>query len=430
MRVLVENGEYWLNNKGDQAILDVSVQRCAERWPGARIGVLTSAPRLLQAYHPAAEPVWYERGGAWRGRGPVGIPGVADLLERLGPSRTGPLLNGWDAVVARATRVGRRSSSPGGGAALHRDGGRLPDALAEASGVLAVGGGYLTDVDRFQAGRTLDLLEYAAARGIPTAMLGQGIGPLEDAGLRERAARILPAVGLIALREGLRGPGLLRGLGVPDDRMVVTGDDAVELGYEQHPDGLGTAIGVCLRIADYSPVAATTRAAVGRALRAAAVGHRAALVPVIISEHGAEDRRSTLPLVEGSAEVVPSPGRFTSARELIRRVGTCRVVVTGAYHAAVFAMSQGIPVVGLSSSQYYDDKFQGLADVFGCGLDLVRVGDADGTGVEERLLAAVTELWREAPELRAGLLESASHQIERSRDAFARAAELVESGGT
>src|ERR687889_2952062 len=41
MRVLVENGEYWLNNKGEQAILDVSVRRCAERWPEARIGVLT-----------------------------------------------------------------------------------------------------------------------------------------------------------------------------------------------------------------------------------------------------------------------------------------------------------------------------------------------------------------------------------------------------
>jgi polysaccharide pyruvyl transferase WcaK-like protein len=434
MRVLVENGEYWLNNKGDQAILDVSVRRCAERWPGARIGVLTSAPRLLQAYQPTAEPVWYQRGGAWIGRGPLGFPAVADLLDRLGPARTGPVLNGWDAAVARATRIRRRSSpppqpAPAGGRDLHRDGGTLPDALAEASGVIAIGGGYLTDVDRSQTGRTLDLLEYATAQRIPTAMLGQGIGPLTDADLRERASRILPAVGLIALREGLRGPDLLRELGVGDDRIMVTGDDAVELGYGLRQDRLGAALGVCLRIADYSPVGEATRAAVRRGLAAAALEHRAPLAPVPISEHAAEDRRATLPLVEGAAEVLPPPGRFAAARELIGRVGGCRVMVTGAYHAAVFAMSQGIPVVGLSSSRYYDHKFEGLADMFGCGLDLVRLdADAGGESVEERLVAAVAALWRKAPDLRAALLESASHQVELSRGAFERAAELVETG--
>ncbi|MCZ2858495.1 polysaccharide pyruvyl transferase family protein [Blastococcus sp. VKM Ac-2987] len=429
MRVLVENGEYWLNNKGDQAMLDVSVGRCTERWPGARIGVLTSAPRLLQAYEPAAEPIWYERGGAWNGRGPVGLPGVADLLDRLGPSRTGPVLNGWDAVVARTARIHRGSSPPPPRAerVLHRDGGTLPDALAEASGVIAIGGGYLTDVDRSQTARTLDLLEYATARRIPTAMLGQGIGPLEDGDLRERAARVLPAVGLIALREGLRGPAVLRGLGVRDDRIVVTGDDAVELGYGLRPDRLGAAIGVCLRIADYSPVGSATRAAVGRGLRAAAREHRAALAPVIVSEHGAEDRRATLPLVEEALDVLPPPGRFAPARELIRRVGECRVMVTGAYHAAVFAMSQGIPVVALSSSQYYDDKFEGLADMFGCGLDLVRLA-ADDDSVAERLLGAVSGRWRAAPDQRAALLESASHQVGLSRAAFDQAATLLEGG--
>jgi polysaccharide pyruvyl transferase WcaK-like protein len=430
MRVLVENGEYWLNNKGDQAILDVSVRRCAERWPKARIGVLSSAPRLLQAYQPAAEPIWFERGGAWKGRGPIGLPGVADVLDRLGPSRTGPMLNGWDAVVARAARIRRRTSpSPQeGGRALHRDGGTLPDALAEASGVLAIGGGYLTDIDRPQTGRTLDLLEYAIAQRIPTAMIGQGIGPLEDADLRERASRILPAVGLIALREGLRGPALLRDLGVHEDRAMVTGDDAVELGYELRQNRLGTAIGVCLRIAEYSPVGAVTRAAVRRGLRAAAREHRAPFAPVIISEYGAEDRRATMPLVEG-AEVLPPPGRFASARELIHRVGGCRVMVTGAYHAAVFAMSQGIPVVGLSSSRYYDDKFEGLADMFGCGLELVRFSaDADADGVEERLLTAISALWRAAPDLRVPLLDRATHQIELSREAFGRAAKLIETG--
>jgi hypothetical protein len=210
---------------------------------------------------------------------------------------------------------------------------------------------------------------------------------------------------------------------------VVTGDDAVELGYERRRDQLGTAIGVCLRAADYSPVGDATRAAVRRGLLEAARDRRAPLAPVIISEHGAEDRRATLPLVEGAAEVLPPPGRFASAADVVDRVGGCRVMVTGAYHAAVFALSQGIPVVGLSSSQYYDDKFEGLAGMFGCGVDLVRIGaDADVATVEERVCRAASGLWRDAADLRAALLDSAVHQVRLSRAAFGRAAELIDAG--
>ena len=104
-------------------------------------------------------------------------------------------------------------------------------------------------------------------------------------------------------------------------------------------------------------------------------------------------------------------------------------MVTGAYHAAVFALSQGIPVVGLSSSQYYDDKFEGLADMFGCGVDLVRIGaDADSDTVEERVCRAASGLWRDAADLRAALLDSAVHQVRLSRAAFERAAELIGAG--
>ena len=86
-----------------------------------------------------------------------------------------------------------------------------------------------------------------------------------------------------------------------------------------------------------------------------------------------------------------------SPQDVIRRVGECRVVVTGSYHAGVFALSQGIPVVGLSRSDYYDDKFLGLADQFGPGCCLVALDEA---GTAHALVARVRELWREADELR------------------------------
>lgn len=428
-RVLVENGEYWLNNKGDLAILDVSVRRLIQQWPDARVGVLTFAPGLLRAYEPAVEPICYQRGGDWPRRS-------LRLADQRVPELTGPLFNAWDAATAFPGRVARRlgrvrrvADRTGSGRtdrerrALRREGGRLPNALTDTTAVIAIGGGYLTDVDRFQTERTLDLLEYATDHGIPSFLIGQGIGPLRDEALLRHAAHVLPRVDLIALREGLRGPDLLGRLGVPTDRVIVTGDDAVELGYTVRPPELGGDIGVCLRVADYSPVDAGMRTALASAVRSLAAARSAALVPLIISEHAAEDRRATLPLLAGSAATATPLGRFASARALCRQVGRCRVVVTGAYHNAVFALSQGIPVVGMSTSQYYDDKFNGLAAMFGDGLDLVRL---DGANVEDRLSRSVEQMWDRAPGLRAPLLDAAERQVLASRAAFDRIVGVVD----
>jgi polysaccharide pyruvyl transferase WcaK-like protein len=293
--------------------------------------------------------------------------------------------------------------------------------------VIAMGGGYLTDIDRFQTERTLDLLEYAIEHRIPTAMIGQGIGPMADPDLLRHAARVLPRVDVIALREGLEGPDLLRSLGVSSDRVMITGDDAVELANASRPARLGTGIGVCLRVAEYSPVPASIQTAIGQILRSTATDLPAALVPLIVSEHSAEDRRSTLPLVSGAPEVIPPLGKYASASALCRRVGECRIVVTGAYHVAVFAFSQGIPVVGLSTSRYYDDKFAGLAAMFGTEPELIRL---DQDEVEGRLERSIRRVWTRAPELRPTLLEGAVRQIEASRAAFERVAVLVDGAVT
>jgi hypothetical protein len=64
----------------------------------------------------------------------------------------------------------------------------------------------MADVDRAQAHRTLNVPERAAERGVPMAMLGQGLGPLEYPQLTARASAVLPCVDVIAVREGRAGP--------------------------------------------------------------------------------------------------------------------------------------------------------------------------------------------------------------------------------
>ncbi|MFD6859230.1 polysaccharide pyruvyl transferase family protein [Rhodococcus sp. NPDC060090] len=439
LRILVDNGEYWLNNKGDLAILHVTVRRLRERWPQARIGVLTNAPALLRAFEGEAVPVCYRRGGSWTTAGGLwGItrfagPRVVGTASELWWSASTPPRN----VVRRARDVvsAARGSSEWGTdvrnrpdaesfevPVVRRDGGLLPDAVDDASLVIAMGGGYLTDVDGYQAHRTLALLERAVERGVPTALLGQGIGPMQDPALLAHARRVLPRVDHIALRERHKGPDLLRKIGVSDSRVVITGDDAVELGYGARRQQFGTDLGVCLRVAGYSPVHPRAQETVGRVVRATADRTGAALVPLIVSEHEHEDRRATMPLIAGHPSALRPLHRFVGAERLAAEVSRCRILVTGAYHVAVFALSQGIPVVGLSASRYYDDKLGGLGDMFGLGFDLVHLDSPD---LSDRLDDAVRRLWHEAEVLRAPLRKRAVIQIDSGRRSFDSIAELV-----
>jgi polysaccharide pyruvyl transferase WcaK-like protein len=445
LRILVENSEYWLLNMGDLAMLDVTLRRLRTRFPEARIGVLTDTPSLLRAYFPGVEPIVPHRSSAWSSAAPL-----ARVCQVLGPRVVGPLAIGWltgkvwlpqkaRGARRRALRLLRSARTRLSTRELASEftpddamtssaiplGRLLPTAktaAASSSLVVALGGGYLTDADPWQSNRLLNLLEHAANNGVPTAMLGQGIGPIDEPALTARAAEVLPGVEVIALREGRKGPALLERAGVPTSRVAVTGDDAIELAHSQRPEELGSDIGVCLRIAGYSPVDDDARAAVAASVRSVADEFGAGLAPVVIAEYRNQDRRSTLPLVQGyEAARKPLP-RFARPQDVAAQVGRCRVMVTGAYHAAVFALSQGIPVVALTSSTYYDDKFLGLAGMFDTGLELVRLDEDDP---RERLTAAIRSAWKLAPDIRPALLASAAEQIALSRKAFDRVCDLV-----
>ncbi|MHA6616949.1 polysaccharide pyruvyl transferase family protein [Pseudonocardia sp. DLS-67] len=433
VRIVVQNGEHWMSNIGDLAMLSVTLRRLRERWPGVSLHVMTSAPTLLRAHHPDVHPISDGRLPRFVAE-PLAAVGSRLGLRVAGTASVGSLRAGEE-LRGVVKRLRKRRTAAAATESVEAGGpdGAGPDistrpvvaaALRETSLVLAIGGGYMNDIDPWQFHRTLDLLQHGVERGIPTVMVGQGFGPLTEPSLVSRAAKVLPGVDLIALREDRVGPDLLSDFGVPSDHIVITGDDAIELAYGVRREELGTGLGVCLRVAGYSPVAVRAQEAVGRAVRAVAGEFTARLVPLVISEQASEDRRSTLPLVAEYLDVAPVQGRFVTPLEVARRVGGCRVVVTGAYHLAVFALSQGIPVVGLSSSRYYDDKLLGLAAMFGDdGLHLVRLDDPD---LEGRVAAAARSAWEQATVLRSPLRERASTQIELGKEAYERVFSLVE----
>src|SRR6185369_16710099 len=73
--------------------------------------------------------------------------------------------------------------------------------LLSADGVVVSGRGGTTDVFLDDGLEVLRVLRTAIALGIPTAMFGQGLGPLQDVRLRALARQVLPRLDVLALRE-------------------------------------------------------------------------------------------------------------------------------------------------------------------------------------------------------------------------------------
>jgi colanic acid/amylovoran biosynthesis protein len=75
-----------------------------------------------------------------------------------------------------------------------------------------------------------------------------------------------------------------------------------------------------------------------------------------------------------------------------------------------------------NASNYYADKFLGLADTFGTGCRIVRF---DNPNFHDSLIEAAEALWNGADALFPSLQTSALQQLRHSRAAYARLRELV-----
>ena len=375
--VLVEPSDFVLRNAGDVAMLDVAVTRLADLFPEAPILVFSDTPDLLPRHRANVVPLDTAGRRAW----------LRDDVS-------------------------------------HPEARKFVDAVARARLVVVAGMGGITDSFQDFAVGVLRTLDLAIRHGVPTAMMGQGIGPLTDSALRARAAQVLPRVDWIALREARAGLPLLRALGVPGERVCTTGDDAIELAVGQEGgDAPGWGLGVNLRASDYSGVSDDIIASVRLGVQRAGVRVHAQLLAVPISRAAGEEDAATIRRLVGGYDAVLDEGfSIDSPQAVVEQIKRCRVVMTGSYHAGVFALACGIPVVGLARSMYYLDKFFGLAEQFGCGCEVVILDDAD---VPDRVDAAIRRLWAEAEELRADLRTAAERQIAEGRAAYQHLRSLV-----
>ncbi len=415
-------------NLGDVAMLQVAVTRLLRLWPSACIDVLTESPGNLAAYCPGTKPLPRAGRDLW-----VGDSAIFGGFDRLLPRAASVGLSGLSRTLRlRCPDAFRRLMHLRLAIRDRRNVGPQVDAFIEAMShadlFVVCGAGGFTDSAGAWNASTLNTLEEAIQRKVSAVMFGQGMGPLNDLQVQNRARRVLPEVSLFTLRGARGGQELAESLGLNPARLLTTGDEAVELAYEARAREAGEAVGINLRVASYSNVNGDMIDKLRPVLHEFARRHNVPLIPVPIAFHAwANDHVSIQQLLKGFDDHSDGGIKLDTPIKVIQQVGRCRIVVTGAYHAAVFALSQGIPVVGLSASDDYTAKFLGLEDQFGLGCETVLLDAAD---VSERLAAAIEKSWQSAEKVRLPLQEAARRQIELSQGAYLRAREDVISRGS
>lgn len=382
MRIILDNGAYTLRNMGDVAMLQTTIKRLRALIPRPELMILTTSPKLLPRYCPGTAALTVSSRDCAYG---------AQVAARSDWSETWARLKlQWRQVPPEARE--------------------FQTALEGAEAVLLCGGGFLNDINPHQTRPVLRMLADAARRGKRTALFSQGLGPLDSPELLFLLRRACEAGAHTALREGLCGPGIMARVRAKPGQFSVTGDDAVEPAWECGPAANGKALGFSVRQVAYSEIESSHLKIIAETLQQLVKRLGTRIVPIPISFNSHERDHEAIGRVIGPE--MPTEG-MDSPETLLRATAECRVLITGTYHAAVFALSLGIPCVCFYVSRYYRNKMQGLAGQFpgGCEVVDLRLPDAG-----DKLLKSALSFWeRVGSSLCSALRESAENQVQSGR---------------
>jgi hypothetical protein len=203
-------------------------------------------------------------------------------------------------------------------------------------------------------------------------------------------------------------------LGVQPTAVTVTGDDALEL-IGDASVAHGDALGLSVRVSGYAGVDLETAVAVGDLILEIAAGLGAPIVALPVSRDAADADvlRTLLQRRHGCAGVAVDD--LASPESLVLAASGCRIIVTGSYHAAVFGLAQGVPVVCLTKSSYYDAKFGGLQALFPGACFVISLDKPD---LPAGLRATINQAWHLPASARVTARDTAARLREAGRDAY------------
>jgi polysaccharide pyruvyl transferase WcaK-like protein len=407
VRILVDQSGYALLNIGDMAMLQACVRRLQDLWPNADVQVFTESPeRLEQSCRgvTAVAPTIMGRRAA--SVAPLSLQRASEQMCKI--------------VMPFLARSKRRSAS----ADLSSEPCRVLEAVRQADLVVSSGGGFINDVFWMHGASVLSVMAMAQRLGTPTAMFGQGIGPLTHPVLTRLVTLTMPRLLVIGLREGLASVPLLKAHRVEQEGIQVTGDDGLLLATMTERPPTGTAIGLNVRVASYSGVdrSVASQAVAVTSESARRRGVTAFFLPV---SHDKPDSDLKAIRTCGTRRGNKLPKHefpdIQTPEELAKHAARCRVIVTGSYHAAVFGLAAGVPAVCITNSRYYDLKFKGLGAQFPGGCQLVRPGPL----FERELSDAIDRAWETSETDRDCIHSAAVAQVAKADQIYKRFNSLV-----
>ncbi len=396
-RILIETGSHSLLNHGDVAMYQVAAHRLQQLLPSAEIQVLTDNPKRLLATTPFVTPVIAEYPRWWSP--------IKKLIDDIVPEQL---------LASTKTRLKSLAKSDANTAFNQR----VYEALTEADIVIHTGMGGINDAFGDEAIRRLNFLGAAKQQGKLVSLFSQGIGPITESYLKKAARNVLPELDFIGIREDVFTPHTLAELGVADTQIHFTGDDAVALALTHGAANLGDALGINIRLAPYAQLSKRNLSIFQTLQDMLRPFEDTPKIVFSIAQHDAAATVETLKLDSAAPEK-----QFTSPIATIQRIGQCRLVVTGSYHGAVFALGQGIPAICLAGSNYYMHKFQGLAEQFPNACHVINLQDTSEPvqGSSDELVA----FWQAADTLRPEILSKAEALADLSQQAYGRWVQLL-----
>jgi len=414
MKILVENGSYHMLNLGDVSMLQVTLTRLRKEWPFASLYVLTDSPSRLAYLFEGVNSVSGKSRDIWLKssftRYPLNkkLQQITHKLNAIGKSYQGryPYIANWLKCMAADNEADD----------FLKDNSYF-SALLNADLIVSSGGGLINDWFQGNASAVLDTFQIAQNLRKTTAMFSLGLGPVEKPKIIKKAKCVLPKLNLLALREGVFSNEFLSENRISNKNTFVTGDDAIELAYSNRCQYTGNCIGFNLRIARHSEIPLENIPIINQVLTHFARKKDSEVIPVpVLIRESDGDLDSFYSVLGGfSQQRRYRHDMFLKPIDLIKQIGRCRLVLSGAYHSAVFALSQGIPVVALASSTYYQHKLQGLSNQFQIGCDVLSLNDPD---FEAKLINSLEEAWNFSTPGKFKLIQTAVEQIKSSNDAY------------
>jgi polysaccharide pyruvyl transferase WcaK-like protein len=261
--------------------------------------------------------------------------------------------------------------------------------IERAEGVIISGSGAINDELAAHGISSWGLIsEWAERNAKPVAMIGQGIGPINKVRNKRRVAEMLARMGHISVRE-TESRALAVRLGsksqvTPDWALGIVptlADRQAAARVREHLVGSDPFIALSVhrrRSTPKSDLVELSRileqfveVAIHRQIRVVFVPNMTAGP---YSDDRATARRITSTWSRSTREYVAMQDRPMTHLSTRAFLGQAGGLISTRYHPMVFALVEGTPSVGISYNTYYDQKLEGISNLFGVENNVYRLG--------------------------------------------------------